>query len=857
MIEQLVAELPEVYQPIYGHSDFSDHASRPCADRLEVIGGIYDALQALLGRPLKVLDLGCAQGYFSLSLASRGAVVRGVDFLDKNIAVCMALAQENPQFNAAFEVGRVEDVIDQLQPGEYDLVLGLSVFHHVIHERGIDEVKRLFQHAASQCGAMILEIALQEGDLYWAASQPEDPLVLLESVTFVCEAARFKTHLTNVQRPLYLASNNYWVVKDKAGRFDTWTNESHALANNTHEGTRRYFFCQQEVVKLYRFVGPRADHNRLEFLRERMFLTNAPPDYPLAEPIVISESEREGWVVMQRLQGELLLDVLDEPLLDRKGVLRDILEQLVKLESFGLCHSDVRSWNVLVTEGAGARLIDYGAISQEFKDCVWPHNIYLAFMVFVHELATGHVANPSPIRQIAITPFNLPQPFRSWAAGLWAVPVQQWSFRLMLEHLNALGEDPIDGNPERSEEFWMQAIEEAIDLHSGRIRDLGGQFLGKSDDMEAQIERVRARVERVAEIALDVQGSMKDVERRAVYSEAVAEQLRLQLQDAGLRIQSAERRSHETELALRESINRAAQAEVKRVAAESLNDSLREQSRQSTSELLDLYKSHQKVAIQFEIEQQRRVGLEAQVGGLEERARVLEAERDLVRVDAIGTQAQIEYLEGHPKHLSLQIEALTEQLLSIEGRKQQLSDELNMHMIRTHDQDARFHEMSQRLDAALSDTHQWYLQANAHEARVNALLKSTSWRITWPLRICMQAISWLVMLPVRAVKWVVRSVLVKALRYLLRNPEVFKRVNNTVKSHPRIWAHLKQFALHRGLMQVQPESSSLMTSPSSRVFSESGSSGEGAGQVNAANLSPRVSRVYSELKAAIECKGIN
>lgn len=309
-----------------------------------------------------------------------------------------------------------------------------------------------------------------------------------------------------MQRPLYVASNCYWVIGDKAGQFDTWSNESHALANNTHEGSRRYFFGPKEIAKLYRFTGPREEHNRLEFLREKIFLSNPPAGYPVAQSLVILEGEEEGWVVMERFPGRLLLELLAEPALDRKAILRDILEQLVTLESFGLCHSDVRSWNILVSGSSQARLIDYGAISQEFKDCVWPHNVYLAFLVFVHELATGHVADPAPMRQVSITPFNLPQPFRSWAAGMWAVPVQQWSFRLMLEHLDALVEDPLDGNPEKTEEFWMQAIEEAIDLHSGRIRDLGGQFLGKSQDMELQLERVRARVERVAEIALDVQG---------------------------------------------------------------------------------------------------------------------------------------------------------------------------------------------------------------------------------------------------------------------------------------------------------------------------------------------------------------
>lgn len=829
MIEQLVADLPEVYQPIFGHSDFSDHASRPCADRLEVIAVIYDALQALLGRPLNVLDLGCAQGYFSLSLASRGASVRGIDFLDKNIAVCDALAEENPEFNAVFEIGRVEDVIDKLQPGQYDLVLGLSVFHHVIHEHGIDEVKRLFQKAAAMCGALILEVALREGDLYWAGSQPEDPLILLEAVTFVREAARCKTHLTSVERPLYVASNNYWIVKDKAGVFDTWSNESHALANNTHEGTRRYFFGPQEVVKQYHFVGPRTEHNRLEFLRERMFLSSAPPGYPVAIPIVISETEREGWVVMQRLQGELLLNVLDDSSLDRKRILKDVLEQLVELESSGLYHSDVRSWNILIAACGGAYLIDYGAISQEVRDCVWPYNVYLAFMVFVHELATGHVADPAPIRQISITPFNLPQPFRSWASGLWALPATRWSFRLMLDHLNALGEQPTNGGAEKNEELWMQAIEEAIDLHSGCIRDLGGQFLGKIHDMDIQLERVRDQVTRVAEFTLDVQGGMKDFERRVIHSEAIAEQLRLQLQEVSQRIKSAERRSHETELALRESIDRAAQADARREASEHLNDSLREQSRQSTNDLLELCKGHQKMMLQLEIEPRLRLSLEAQIASVEERARILEAERDVVRSEAVGALAQIEYLESHSKHWGLQIEALTGLLDFVEKYRQQIADELNTHKLREIELDGQLQEARQRLAVALSDAqswrekgneietahqqmqntldealanaHYWYAQAIANEKLVTALHKSTSWRITWPMRAITRALRWTLLLPVRLIRAVMRKGAEMLIQSLLALPALSRPLIVFLKRYPRIYGHLHRFASHRGLIR--------------------------------------------------------
>ena len=84
-IEQLVSELPEIYQTIFGHPQWNADAARDCNQRLLHIKQHYDQLSEALGRPLRVLDLGCAQGFFSLSLAGYGATVKGIDFQQQNI----------------------------------------------------------------------------------------------------------------------------------------------------------------------------------------------------------------------------------------------------------------------------------------------------------------------------------------------------------------------------------------------------------------------------------------------------------------------------------------------------------------------------------------------------------------------------------------------------------------------------------------------------------------------------------------------------------------------------------------------------------------------------------------------------
>ncbi len=476
MIEKLVYDLPEIYQPIYGYPELSGQVSRPCFDRLERIARIYDALQRQLGRPLNVLDLGCAQGYFSLSLAERGAKVHGVDYLDKNVAVCSALVQANLHLNASFEIGRVEDVIESLESGRYDLVLGLSVFHHIVNEKGAGVVKALLERVANTSGALIVELALREEPLYWAPSQPEDPRTLLDTIAFVHEVARHATHLASIPRPLFVASNRYWILEDRIELFNNWSANSHALANGTHQGSRRYFFSDSCFLKTYRYDHPRGAHNKAEFKREVQFMKNPPGDFPSAALVSSGETDASGWLVAQRIPGRLLLDLLQCGIaINHRAVLLAVLRQLAVLEKFGLYHDDVRTWNVLVAGDGATYVIDYGSISDRAQDCVWPGNPFLSFFIFVREVATGAVDDPEPLRTISISPYGLPQPYRTWAAVLWQRPLAEWSFGLMYQTLLDLDVCETDKPLQQPIEAWMKATEEAIQAQKLSIRHIQHQ----------------------------------------------------------------------------------------------------------------------------------------------------------------------------------------------------------------------------------------------------------------------------------------------------------------------------------------------------------------------------------------------
>lgn len=462
-IHLLVEKLPEIYQPIYGHPELAQKASRESLDRLATIGRVYDALERLLGRSLKVLDLGCAQGFFCFKLAERGAHTHGVDYLPQNIDICAAIAADNPSLSVSFELERAEEVISKLEIDQYDLILGLSIFHHIIHEKGISEVAKLLNHVCKSSGAIIVELALREEPLFWGKSQPIDPRILLDGAAFVHEVGRHSTHLAEVPRPMYVASNHFWILESYAGKFNSWTFDPHTEAKGIHQKSRRYFFSKDNIIKLFDLKHSYGARNLKEIQAEADFLSNPPEHFPAPICLTWGVNDAEAWLVVERKSGQLLLDLLRENAkIDPLKVLQSILNQLIILENAGLYHDDVRTWNILIQDNDLPLLIDYGSISNQPGDCAWPYNQFLAFFIFVYELATGVVDLPDPLRTVAISPYSLPQPYKAWAMSLWEYPLPNWSFRLMLTTLDSVIKEGDYISIEQAEKVWMQAIESAL-----------------------------------------------------------------------------------------------------------------------------------------------------------------------------------------------------------------------------------------------------------------------------------------------------------------------------------------------------------------------------------------------------------
>jgi SAM-dependent methyltransferase len=122
----------EAYQPVrIGDRQLADGA-RTCLDRWSHIETILQRTNAK-----SLLDLGCAEGYFVQQAARHGCIGLGVDADMRRLTIAQNTSILNGVSGAGFLYGQISvDFIEALP--SFDVVLFLSVLHHVIHAQGID-----------------------------------------------------------------------------------------------------------------------------------------------------------------------------------------------------------------------------------------------------------------------------------------------------------------------------------------------------------------------------------------------------------------------------------------------------------------------------------------------------------------------------------------------------------------------------------------------------------------------------------------------------------------------------------------------------------------------------------------------
>ena len=161
-----------MYQPIPfpEFSDIKEARNRGCSSRWEVMKKCMDS--DLYG--LNIIDLGAAEGYFSLQLIKEGADVIAIEFDKRKVNLMNLIKSRYDLFNFEIIQGDLSD-ISLLSIGEFDYSFYLNIHQH-IYKRNIESATRILSELGQICRkGIFFETRPVKLHSYLEAMNPDNP----------------------------------------------------------------------------------------------------------------------------------------------------------------------------------------------------------------------------------------------------------------------------------------------------------------------------------------------------------------------------------------------------------------------------------------------------------------------------------------------------------------------------------------------------------------------------------------------------------------------------------------------------------------------------------------------------------
>ena len=358
--------LTQKYQPAYGLK--TDSApDRATEDRLGEILSLTQKLSGKLDRPLRILDLGAAQGYVTLSLAAKGHHVTAVEkFLDNSIFIDHLSRFHNLTHNV--EVKRM-DLVDFMQSREvqFDVILCLSVIHHIKYFYGEDASNFVNNWISRNSKLAIYEVAVREENYaFWHKSLEESIWKDLPRYRFVSEIGCYKTHLGEVSRPLLVLSNYYHIVENQICPLEEFSFPERAFVQGGERKSlnRRTFIRNNYLHK----IELRENIRGKVKLKENLDLENM---YFLANNRSESEIIQDGTYVFEAKRKLIVGERLDliKIHIDKERLIGSLVKASLALRNSNIFHNDFRPWN-LIWDGGQFSFIDLEFASSKDMDII-------------------------------------------------------------------------------------------------------------------------------------------------------------------------------------------------------------------------------------------------------------------------------------------------------------------------------------------------------------------------------------------------------------------------------------------------------------------------------------------------------
>lgn len=527
------AALPEAYQPAWGFAETAEQAQRGSDDRFALVRQHIAALPG--AGTLRVLDIGCAQGYFSLGLCAelrklgRRVEVIGVDSLESNVRFCGRLAEYHG-IEARFIHDRFDEGFFTRHPLErFDAILALNVLHHIRQLQGGGTAEDAAVAAIRAHSRVLLcEVAQADEALDWISDWHVSDHGLLRAYAFRRKLGEFETHLTDVRRPLYACSDELACVDGRWFAFERVLERAHPGVAEHFTGQRRFFIGADTLVKAYRAHGDFGEFNRTELAAEAEAL-EALAGEPQRYPALLAQADDGDmvWLARGLLPGRLLsesIDAGDE--LDPVASTRALLVELVHLEQRGFHHADLRAWNVL-RDSNGLRLIDFGSMTRT------PHPLHrVALAAVIRELADRDCAHPQPWYEAVHPLMNIPADLVPLLRYLYGATQAGFGYAKALHSLDhdeaasldaplVVASEVLQACAENQCKAFMRLSEHADQLQIVRARQ-AAEATAHAESLSAELEKITR--DALAEHAA-AQAALADAARHAAALDAELEKI--------------------------------------------------------------------------------------------------------------------------------------------------------------------------------------------------------------------------------------------------------------------------------------------------------------------------------------------
>lgn len=381
------------YHPVYSFEGVQfGNINQSCVERCKVI-------ENKLGKTIagqNIVDIGHNMGYNSFYFAEKANYVLAIDIHPYLIDYCNQLKSELKNIskqkgyldNVEFvKLDIAKDFEEIFESGRYDTVLLLSIFHQLILQYGLDDMKSFLGNLVKRVDRIFIEFATCKEYEF----MPEDLL----SIFSQCEDVNIELVSTfNARRPMYcIESKNIKLDND----INITDRKYRALQNF---GDRKYLFDNKYFYKCYRSPEislPKKHNQELPVHNEVVaadLLDNSGFIVPLCSHYY---SKNVKILIYERCFYESLADTLSSGETSifttkeqKNHFLQQLLNFLITLKMKNLYWNDLSSRNIMI--GPQHQFIAVDLENSTTNETLIDHKSYL--MMLLLEIETGKHQEP-------------------------------------------------------------------------------------------------------------------------------------------------------------------------------------------------------------------------------------------------------------------------------------------------------------------------------------------------------------------------------------------------------------------------------------------------------------------------------